>query len=89
MQAATGVKRRTHWLAGMLAVAVTAVMFGAQVMLAEHYAQTGTNAGENTFASRKAPASMALRQATENPTQFRTNAQNNVVKATVEKQPAS
>ena len=89
MQTATGVKRRTHWLAGLLAVAVTAVMFGTQVMLAEHYAQTGTNAGESSFASRKTPANLAIRQAAENPAQFKTTAQNNVIKATTEKQPAS
>ena len=87
MQTTHSSTQRTHWLAGMLAVALTAVSFGAQVILADHYAQAGANAGGSTLASRTTPA--AAGRNAENPAVIKTASQQATVKSSAEKLPAS
>ena len=87
MQTAHSSTQRTHWLAGMLAVALTLVSFGAQVILADHYAQAGANAGGSSLASRTTPAVAGSNA--ENPAVIKTASRQTAVKGSAEKLPAS
>ena len=87
MQTANWGKRRTHWLAGTVAVLLTVFSFGAQVILAEHYAQAGGNAGGSSLASREAATTVS--PGTENPALFKTASRQDDLKSGAEKQPTS